>query len=167
MVGRTADNAVGNALTQYARIVYGETIENPLVYAQLQTCNDDTVTATLRYRSVLNTEARVFKQRELSLGITASANEAAGWLIINPMPVVQSVESNKVAAYRLYPNPVTDKLWIGVVPEKSIQIDFYNLFGILCSSVYSEGAGVDVRDLAPGIYVVKNGAIALGRIIKK
>ncbi len=167
IVGRSADNAVGNSLSQFARIVYGETIENPLVYAQLQTCNDDSVTATLRYRSVLSTEARVFKQRELSLGITASANEAAGWLIVNPKPVIQSVPFSRVSEFQLYPNPVTDRLWLGFIPEKPIRIDFFNLFGMLTRSVYTEGAGVDVSDLAPGIYIVKSGELTLGSIIRK
>ena len=167
IAGRTADNAVGNALTQFARIIYGETIENPLVFAQLQTCNDDTVTATLRYRSVLSTEARVFKQREQSLGFTASANEAAGWLVVNPRPVVQSVLSGKDSGIALYPNPVTDRLWLGITPAMPMKIEFFNLFGVMISTVYSDGAGVDVTELPPGLYIVKSAQKTLGRIIKK
>jgi hypothetical protein len=161
-VGRTAENAVGNAITQYARVVYDEKIDNPVFLSQLQTCNDDTVTATLRCRSVLTTEARVFKQRELSTGNTASAFETAGYILINP-DVFNAMELIEDSEIRIYPNPVKDRLHFtkNVLQQNSIEI--YNLSGLKVKTEMLINNDVDVNDLIQGYYFVK---LKTGEVLK-
>lgn len=153
-VGRTTENAVGNAITQFARITYPETITDPVFLAQLQTCNDDTVTAVLRCRSVLTTEARVFKQRELSAGITVSANETAGYILINK-DFVNDIQVPELSTLMVYPNPVKEKLFFVGNNESDFEIEIYSLYGALVKKGRVEGASFDVDNLISGIYIVK------------
>ncbi len=153
-VGRTAENTVGNSLTQFARVVYNEKIDNPVFLSQLQTCNDDTVTATLRCRSVLTTEARVFKQREISTGNTVSAFETAGYILINP-DVYNAIESVDNSSGKIYPNPVKDKLFFNKHEIEQNAIDIYNLSGLKVKSATLMNNAVDVNDLVTGCYFVK------------
>ena len=164
-VGFTADNAVGNAITQYAKINFGETIENPIFLAQLQTCNDDTVTATLRCRSVLTTEARVFKQRELSMGFTASANETAGYVLINT-DVTDGIETPELKQFSVYPNPVVDKLFLVRNSDEAIQVNVFNLYGGLVKSEHINGNALDVSNLMPGCYLLKSNGFATVKFVK-
>lgn len=161
-VGRTAENAVGNSLTQYARIVYDERIDNPVFLSQLQTCNDDTVTATLRCRSILTTEARVFKQRELSTGNTASAFETAGYILINPA-VYNSVEENTMKEIHIFPNPAVDKIYFTNNPFRENSIEIFNLSGIKVKATNTTDNFIDVEDLQKGYYFIK---FATGHIYK-
>ena len=164
-VGFTAENAVGNAITQYARIPYGETIENPVFLAQLQTCNDDTVTATLRCRSILTTEARVFKQREVSMGFTASANETAGYILINT-DVTDGIESPELKQFSVYPNPVVDKLFVVRNFDEAIQLSVFNLYGELVKNGWIDGNSLDVSDLKPGCYLLKSTGFTTTKFVK-
>lgn len=164
-VGFTAENAVGNAITQYARIPYGETIENPVFLAQLQTCNDDTVTATLRCRSILTTEARVFKQREVSMGFTASANETAGYILINT-DVTDGIESPELKQFSVYPNPVVDKLFVVRNSDEAIQLSVFNLYGELVKNGWIDGNSLDVSDLKPGCYLLKSTGFTTTKFVK-
>lgn len=165
IVGKTADNAVGNAVTQYARVVYPETIANPIFLSQMQTCNDDTVTATLRCRSVLSTEARVFKQRELSMGYTASSTETAGYILINT-DVVQAVDAVHSSAFRIYPNPVKDKMYIEWTSTGAVKIDIYDMSGVLVRSVLPTENYIDVSALKAGYYMIRTGSNQIMKFLK-
>ena len=165
IVGRTADNAVGNAVTQYARISYGETIANPIFLAQMQTCNDDSVTATLRCRSVLTTEARVFKQREVSMGYTASATETAGYIIINP-DLIQAVDETHIQNLAIYPNPVKDKIYFTRSFTTNTKIDIYNLYGEMVFSKIITGNSLDISELTSGCYFIKTLDNSISKFVK-
>ncbi|HET7733519.1 MAG TPA: glycosyl hydrolase [Paludibacter sp.] len=166
IVGRTAENAVGNAVTQYAKVSYGETITNPVFLAQMQTCNDDSVAATLRCRSVLTTEARIFKQREVSMGFTASATETAGYIIINP-DVIQGLANPQMPLISVYPNPVKDKLFLVRNSSERIKIDIYNISGLCVYSNWVEGTFVDVSSLNPGYYTLRSSGNTVAKFLKK
>lgn len=165
-VGRTAENGVGNAITQYARIMYDETIDNPVFIAQLQTCNDDTVTASLRCRSVLTTEARVFKQREQSLGFTNSAFETAGYILLNP-DIYNEVDILENPDLSLYPNPVADCLYITGGILEPILFEIYNLYGIKVKSEILDKQYIDVSNLNTGCYYLKSNGFPVLKFIKK
>ena len=165
IVGKTADNAVGNAVTQYARIVYPETITNPIFLAQMQTCNDDTVTATLRCRSVLSTEARVFKQREVSMGFTTSATETAGYILINP-DVIQAVETPELTQLSVYPNPVVDKLYFNRNFTNVLKIQVFTLYGEMVLSKTLNGNSMDVSELPSGCYLLKTSEHTISKFVK-
>jgi hypothetical protein len=165
IVGKTADNAVGNAVTQYARIVYPETITNPIFLAQMQTCNDDTVTATLRCRSVLTTEARIFKQREVSMGFTASATETAGYILINP-DVIQAVETPELTQLTVYPNPVVDNLYFNRNFTNVLKIQVFTLYGEMVLSKTLNGNSMDVSELPSGCYLLKTSEHTISKFVK-
>ena len=165
-VGRTAENGVGNAITQYARIMYDETIENPVFIAQLQTCNDDTVTASLRCRSVLTTEARVFKQRELSLGFMDSAFETAGYILLNP-DIYNELDKVENPELSLFPNPVADRLFIKGRISGSILFEIYNLYGMKVKSEMSNNNYIDVSNLQTGCYYLKSNGFPVLKFLKK
>jgi hypothetical protein len=167
VVGRTLEGAVGNALTQYARITYGDTIQNPVFLAQLQTCNDDSVTATLRCRSITKTEARVFKQREVSMGYTASANETAGYMLINPDELPQAVNQLEMNAFELYPNPVSENLYLRNLPDDLKNIRIYNFAGVLLTEIKSSMNQIDVSALSPGVYYLKGNNGYISKFIKQ
>ena len=165
IVGRTADNAVGNAVTQYAKISFGETITNPIFLTQMQTCNDDSVTATLRCRSVLTTEARVFKQREVSMGYTASANETAGYIIINP-DVIQAVDETQIQHLSLYPNPVKNRIYFSQSLSSNTKVDIYNMCGELVVSRILTENSIDISKLPSGYYLLKTSEGTNSKFVK-
>ena len=164
IVGRTAENAVGNAITQFARITYGETIENPVFFAQLQTANDE-LTATLRCRSILTTEARVFKQRELSQTGATPANETAGWIVINP-DVVMSAPKTSETRLSIYPNPVADRLFVIRNSSEAIRAEIYSLSGVLVHTQLIHGNTVDVSQLGSGYYFLRIDGSAMTKFVK-
>lgn len=153
-VGRTADNAVGNAVTQFAKITYPETISSPVFIAQMQSCNDDSVTATLRCRSVLSTEARVFKQREVSMGYTASATETAGYVLINP-DIINDIVNPVEQHYRISPNPVSRVLHLSNLSSGDEHVFIYDMKGNLVLSKKLVRSEVDVSVLMPGSYILR------------
>ena len=165
-VGRTIENGVGNAITQYARIIYDETIDNPVFIAQLQTCSDDTVTASLRCRSVLTTEARVFKQREQSMGYTASSFETAGYILLNP-DIYNELEILENYEFSLFPNPVDNQLYIKGKISGLILFEIYNLYGMKVKSGYSDKQFIDVSDLNTGCYYLKSSSFPVLKFLKK
>ncbi|SKC63332.1 RICIN domain-containing protein [Ohtaekwangia koreensis] len=57
----------------------------------------------------------------------------------------------------LYPNPVSDILYISVMDSKQAVVEIYTLQGVLLltKEVYSSKAAVDLTSIAPGIYMVK------------
>ncbi|MDD3078442.1 MAG: glycosyl hydrolase [Paludibacter sp.] len=152
-VGLTEENGVGNAITQYAKITYGETIENPVFLAQLQTCNDDTVTATLRCRSVTDTEARVFKQSEKSIAGITPANETAGYILVNT-EIASSVERPEGTILKIYPNPVRDILHVEGIDVLDKQVEIYDVLGRKVLFRKLNDSVVDVSALNIGVYIL-------------
>jgi len=164
IVGRTANNAVITT-PPYTVINYGDTITNPVFLAQMQTCNDDTVTATLRCQTISSNYARVFKQRELSLNITATATEGAGWMLINPESTIQGLIPIKNNEIEIFPNPVSDYIFFGIAVERT-KVNIYNMYGILVKSETITGNKLDVKSLIPGYYLIKTSKNQVAKFIK-
>jgi hypothetical protein len=153
-VGRTASTAVSPSI--YSSISFGDSIANPIFISQLQTCNDDTVTANMRYLSVYAKYANVIKQREKSLGITTATNDGAGWLVIGSTPVIQATENPTANQFSVYPNPVKDILYLRKENNDAIEIAIYNLSGIRLKSVKVINNQIEVGDLNSGCYILKS-----------
>jgi hypothetical protein len=163
LVGRTADSYVGGT---YKIINYGDSIENPVFLSQMQTCADDTVTATLRCVGITSKYALVIKQREKSTGVVSTLADAVGWMLINPVNSSTAVNSPKSLSFKLYPNPVTD--FISVEKEQSVNelVNIYNVYGVLVKRVEMNEGKIDVRDLPAGSYVLKTLNHGAGKFIK-
>lgn len=153
IVGRTEDNYIGGS----SKIInYGETISDPVFLTQMQTANDQT-TSVLRCTSVTETYANVVKQRERSKGVTTMASEMAGWLVTSAVPnIVQSTEKINVPPLSIYPNPVQNKIFVnGLSAGDVIDIEIYNMTGVMVKKTKIIGNEVDVNELLPGYYLLK------------
>jgi len=155
IVGKTADNYVSSS---YQTINYGETIADPVFLTQMQTCNDDTVTAVLRCTSLTETYAKIVKQRERSTGNYVQAAETAGWLVTSSVPGVNSgVNTAFLPAFSIYPNPVKTKFHIsGDFDSIEREAEIFNMSGLLVKRVQITDNEVDVSDLPPGYFVLKS-----------
>ncbi len=164
VVGRTADNFISP--TQYKTIMFNDSIADPIFYGQLQTCNDDTITAVLRTFSVAAKYATVIKQRERSQGITAAQTESAGWMIIDPVSILQGIKNNRNGKLAFYPNPVRDELHILNAPNSLLNIEIYNLSGMLVRKIENITGSIDVSDLSPGYYIIKDNRGGSSKFVK-
>lgn len=154
IVGKTANNTVSTTAT--TTINYGDSISNPIFISQLQTCNDDTVTAVLRCLGISSKFATVVKQREKSLGITAASPESAGWLVINPVNLTpDAVIAPNVEEIGFYPNPVKDFIYLKRNNSDYLKVDILNIFGILVRTVDLNENKINLNDLSPGWYMLR------------
>jgi len=165
IVGKTTYNAIITT-PPYTNIVYGDTIENPIFLAQMQTCNDDTITATLRCQSINNTYAKVFKQRAFNVTTPVPATEGAGWMLLNPINTIQGLNSIKSNEIRVYPNPVAENLYFNQSFDEKVKVDIYNMYGILVKSEYISENKIDVKSLIPGYYLIKTSKNLMAKFIK-
>lgn len=152
IVGRTADKAVGAV---YSSINYGDSIGNPIFLSQMQTCNDDTVTAALRCLTVSSKYANVVKQREKSTGVTTTTAEMVGWMVINPKSIIQAVTNPRVSAISIYPNPAKDVICISSPDDEIKNIEIYNMVGVLVKRVEGYQPRIFITDLKPGCYILR------------
>ncbi len=153
IVGKTADNVIKT--TGYTKIDFGATIEDPVFIAQMQTCNDDTVTAVIRTLSLSTTFANVTKQRERSTGVTVAGNETAGWMVLEPIKTSLTKHSAQ-ARLGFYPNPVKDVLYLTRNISEGESFEIFNMYGVLQKRVHTAGNTIDVSDLAPGTYLIRS-----------
>ena len=153
IVGRTADKAVR---TLYSTINYGDSITNPIFLSQMQTCNDDTVTASLRCLYISSNYTNVVKQREKSEGLSTTAAETGGWMVINPVSLTpQGVYNPTSEGLKIYPNPVKESLYLTSTNSENFKIEIYNLVGLLVKSINLNERKIDVSDLSPGCYIIR------------
>lgn len=155
IVGKTANNYVGSV---YKTINYGDSISDPVFLTQMQTCNDDTVTAVLRCLSVSEKFANIVKQREKSTGNLAMASEMAGWLVTSALTNIASEVSNTfLPEFKIYPNPVRDKLHVtGSNFSENEDVEIFNITGMFVKRLRPTVSEIDVSDLPPGCYFLKS-----------
>ncbi|MGC3979419.1 MAG: T9SS type A sorting domain-containing protein [Paludibacteraceae bacterium] len=164
IVGRTNDKAVSSV---YASVNYGETVSNPLFLSQMQTCNDDTVTAGLRCTSIYDKYANVIKQREKSSGITVQAAEMVGWLVMNPADIPQGVNSLALPEINIYPNPAKDIIYISQNEiETNRNVKIYNAMGILVNDISIHGNKINISTLPSGYYFIMMDGYRATKFIK-
>ena len=165
IVGRTQNNYVGsNSRT----INYGDSIPNPVFLTQMQTCNDDTVTAVLRCLAVTEKYSNIIKQRERSTGNLVQAAETAGWMVISEMKD-ENTGVNKISLpdLKIYPNPVSTKLYIdGMNSFDSPDVEIFNMTGVLVKRLKLTGNEIDVTALPSGYYFLKTKNRIPSRFIK-
>lgn len=164
VVGKTSNNLISPSFS--SKVSFNDTIENNILIAQMQTCNDDTVAAQLR--SVIKTDSYVYmvKQREKSTNVTTASKEDAGWIIIDPMKKPTGILSPEFKALQMYPNPAYDKLYFN--NETGVEkFNLYNLSGSFVKTLYKESNSLNISDLQPGFYVLKSEDGSVFRFIKQ
>ncbi|MDP4268881.1 MAG: glycosyl hydrolase [Bacteroidota bacterium] len=151
-VGRTG-NTVG---TTYSSILYGDSVANPIFLPQMQTCNDDTVTATLRCLTIGIKSATIVKQRERSYNqATTAAAETVGWILIKPAAISQGVDVPSTEGFKIYPNPVRDYLYLNIADLGTLNVEIYNMVGAMVKRLSVMENQIDVRDLPAGCYILR------------
>lgn len=163
IVGKTADNAIGSV---YSSVSYGDSIPDPIFIAQMQTCNDDTVTASLRTLYLSTKYANIIKQREKSTGVSTMSKETAGWLVIDPSNIIDGINSASSSKMIIFPNPVKDFLYFSNNMLITERVEIYNIFGSLVKSVGFNGNMIDVKDMAPGYYFIRIKGVGTDKFLK-
>lgn len=154
VVGRTANNFISPTL--YRTIMFNDSIADPIFFGQLQTCNDDSITAVLRVLSLSSKYATVIKQRERSQGTITAQTESAGWMLIDPLSVVQGVKNVPAGSLEIYPNPAGDLLNVRNAPAWGVDVEVYNLSGVLVRRYNKVVRTIDVAGLSPGYYILRD-----------
>jgi len=153
IVGRTPDKTVGSV---YKSMNYGDSIANPIFISQMQTCNDDTVTAGLRCLYISSKYTNVVKQRERSTGISTTLPETGGWMVINPVSLSpENVNSPSSELFGFYPNPVKDCIYLTSNITEYFNLEIYNLVGVLIKNVSIKENKIDVSDMKSGCYIIR------------
>jgi hypothetical protein len=161
-VGITNPNVISLILSS---INFGDSIANPLFLAQMQTCNDDT-TAVLRTINVSNKYATVWKQREKSTGKTDMKAETGGWLVMDLDSEVVGLIKTSTESLRIYPNPATDRIYLGRTFPEGLDVSIYNIFGTLVSTVKVFGDQINVQDLPKGCYLMRSPDFGTAKFLK-
>ena len=164
IVGKTGASDIKS--TTYTTINYGDSIANPIFLTQLQTCNDDTVTATMRCLTIGSKFSNVMKQREKSTTATYSLAEAAGWMAIDPLGINAAVFSPSATSLKMYPNPVTDYIQFEQNINDNTSAEIFNMYGVLVKRTKLSNNQVDVRDLPAGSYILKTSSHGSNKFIK-
>jgi len=164
IVGKTANNLISPTL--YKTIQFGDSIANPIFISQFQTCNDDTVTATLRCLTLSAKFANVIKQRERSTTASYALTEGAGWMVIDPVSIIQGVKNPEEIEMSIYPNPVTDYLYIKRSNTEQMNVEVYNLYGVLVKRIVLDKNKVNVSDLSSGCYILKAQNMKSAKFVK-
>lgn len=162
IVGVTAPNYVG--ATSKA-INYGETVQNPLFIAQMQTTNDD-ITAALRSFIVSNSVAYVLKQREGSVSQTNPVAETVGWLVMDPQNIIQGVNAPNTTTFTLSPNPVRDRIYLSGEIADGTSVSIYDVSGALVHHEMLQGNEIDVERLPSGYYILRTSESGTSKFIK-
>lgn len=165
VVGSTADSYVGSSY----RTIYYDSIAKPIFLSQMQTCNDDTVTAALRNLLVSNKYAVVLKQRERSTTATYMLSEKVGWMVIDSLSLTTAIDqpSSLDKTISIYPNPVRTEFFVSGDFSSNDYIELYNTVGVLLKQQKLVETRIDVSDLKPGCYIVKLNGGKLSRIFIK
>lgn len=162
IVGRTAPNYIGASAKA---INYGDTIQNPLFIAQMQTSNDN-ITASLRNYIVSDRMAYVLKQREKSVSQTTPAAETVGWLVMNPLNIIQGVHTPEVNALAIHPNPVIDELYFTQTLPDGTPVTIYDVSGSAIHKELLTNNRINVSHLRPGYYLLRTAGYDTSKFIK-
>lgn len=163
IVGRTAPNYIGASAKA---INYGDTIQNPLFIAQMQSSNDN-VTAALRNFIVSDRIAYVLKQREKSVSQTTTVAETVGWLVMDPQNIVQGLRTPLLNNLLVVsPNPVRDELYFQQAIPDGTQVNIYDVSGSLVHQETLLNNRIRVSHLSSGYYVLRTSESGTSKFIK-
>ncbi|MDR0546507.1 MAG: T9SS type A sorting domain-containing protein [Dysgonamonadaceae bacterium] len=166
-----ANNIGAHSILNSVTFDFGETIENPLIFAHKQTANNDTLASNLRIISYTGSNCKIYNQIEqsgnnASLSLSAVAKEDAGWLVIGEEPSTSSIEPLRATTCCVYPNPVSGTLYFDNSTNKEMTVKIINLQGVTVKSETGRVSQINVDNLLPGMYFVSINGKMQG-IVKK
>jgi len=163
IVGRSTE---GNGLkSNPIKIAYDSTFKKPLLFASLQTSNDN-FASTIRYKITEKNKFDIYKQREFSGSTIVTKEDQFGWMIIDMSDTQGSgIKVNREQNnLRIYPNPVTDRLFIEI--ERPIYGKIFDLLGNTIIEGIIENT-INVSILKSGVYILKVNGYTPYMFIKK
>lgn len=165
-VGQTAEGS-GVSSTPL-ELAYDTSYTEPAIFAGLLS-DEDNFASTLRYYFSGDHKFKIFKQRELSGGVSSVHKDQLGWMVIDlaaDQPDVQtSVPDSPVNNQNLfYPNPAESTLHFNL--KKMTRVEIFDLAGhkLLQSNVVKS---MDISSLDAGMYLVKIKGSPPTKFIKK
>ena len=162
IVNSTAENAVGSIL-QSQSVDIPESFSEPLIFADLQTANDD-YTSNLRYYYIDNNTIRLFKKREASSSASVDKDKM-GYMLIDASDD-QPLAVNEVKSFPnniLINNPVKDQLWLNL--DRPTMVQIFDMMGnvVIVKNVLNS---LDISNLSSGTYIVKINGVEPIKIVK-
>jgi hypothetical protein len=121
----------------------------------MQTANDERA-AVVRRKSIASSNATIFKQTEVSSSSSDTPQkETAGWMVFDN-PYVDAIETPVSEALEETLNVAVDGdfLYVENPGNQLLSIRIYDLSGILCSDLRTEGDAVDISSLGKGCYIL-------------
>jgi len=165
-VGQTA---AGSGLSSSPiEIPYDTSYTEPAFFAGMLT-SEDNFASTLRFYSSGDHKVKIYKQREISGGISSMHKDQVGWLIMDiaaDQPDFQtSIEENTMPnPVSFYPNPTENTMYFNFKTPTWVQI--MDLAGqkVMKSEVMNS---LDVSSLKAGVYLLKAEGNGTTKFIKK
>ncbi|MDD3078814.1 MAG: glycosyl hydrolase [Paludibacter sp.] len=155
-VGLTGESVVGTIYSP-AKITFGDTFENPALFANMQTTSDDVV-STLRFKNLTDADAVLFRQPELSKGGSpnAGSKETAGWMVIDLSGDISGTKTTlSDENIGIYPNPARDILHIKRTGNQGlVNVEIFSVSGQKIMEEKNSGF-VDIQALNSGFYIVR------------
>ncbi|MDR2474325.1 MAG: T9SS type A sorting domain-containing protein [Bacteroidales bacterium] len=146
---------VGHTTARSVTFSYGQSIANPLIFSHKQTTNND-YASNLRIISYSDTTARIMNQIERSGNYDLNAPaDKAGCLVIgaedetSDIPAASNFRDSVV-----FPNPVSDVLFINNPANAELQVKIINLQGFVVIQESGKIHHVNVGHLPTGTYVI-------------
>lgn len=161
-VTSTPDSTVGDILA-YHTIQLSDSYVEPVLFANLQTSNDD-YASNIRYYTFGDNNMRMFKMPEESSGSSSVEKDKLGYMLIDlsdEQPL--STISEKVSEIKVYPNPVNNVVCFDFNKPQVVKI-----FD-LCGSLITEqevGNCLNVDFLPIGTYIIKVDGVLETKIVK-
>lgn len=151
------DSATVGTIYSPAKINFGSSFQNPVLFANMQTTSDDVV-STLRFKNLTATDALLLRQPELSNGGSpnAGSKELAGWMVLDlnlNASGTKTIMGNRDIV--IYPNPVQNLLHIK--KSDSSQLINVEVFSVSGEKILEEKTNgtIDVQHLKSGFYILK------------
>ena len=87
-------------------------------------------------------------------------------MLINP-DVYNDTEIITINNIGIFPNPVTDKLFLTGNTNRVHEIEVYNLSGMKVKTEIFNGESIDVENLEPGYYFLKTNEGLIFKFVKQ
>ncbi|MDA3878931.1 MAG: glycosyl hydrolase [Prolixibacteraceae bacterium] len=163
-VGYNGDDESGISTTPFV-VSYDETYEEPLLFAQMQTDNNN-FASTLRYTKD-ESAYNIYKHREMSGQLSSMQDDKLAWMVMD-ISDDQPVSANKTSTletFSIYPNPTAEIVYLYLASKMKVEI--FDIKGNLLKTVSSDKGGIDISNFPAGVYLLKVEGYSTQKLIKE
>lgn len=159
-VGQTGEE--GAVAGETFEVLVDESYQHPAFFGTILTDANDFASVPRYYLGEEGTIS-LFRQREMSGGLSVIQRDQMGWMIMDLAPdqpvSIPQVSDNE--SFNMYPNPVISSLNI----DYSGEVQIFDLSGQLVFAGWVQNS-IDVGFLSPGLYIIRAGN-NVGRFVKQ